>query len=145
MNKTVRKKMPKYSHNINRVYLNVTTAILSTVLALVLLREKTLLLLYYIVLTSILTMIASALKIRFASMRPKPQESSLPDTEESPKKRLLVLLFLMMLAILASPFLLAGFLPPNTWFILIVGLAASLSISEVTFYIYCEKRVSQNA
>lgn len=144
MYKTARKKMPKYSHNISRVYLNVTTAILSTILALILLREKPLLLSYYIVLTSILTMIASVLKIRLASMRPTHQESSFPDMEKAPKKRLLVLLFLIIFAGLASPFLLAGFLPPHIWFILIVGLAASLSISEITFYIYCEKIVSQN-
>lgn len=144
MYKTLRKKTPKYSHNISRIYLNATTAILSTTLALILLREKPLLLSYYVAFTFILTMIASVLKIRFASVRPTPQEGLSPDVEEAPKKRLIALLFLIIFAGLALPFLLAGFLPPHVWFILIVGLATGLSISEITFYIYCRKIVSRN-
>lgn len=143
MNKNARKRPPKYSHSISKVYLNITTAVLSIILALVLLKEKPLLLLYYIVFTSILATITSVVKIRLASTRPAtPQKSSFPNEESAPKKRLLVLLFFIIFAGLASPFLLAGFMPPHIWFILIVGLATGISISEITFYIYCEKIVS---
>jgi len=146
MNETARKRTPRYSHNISRVWLNVATAVLSIILTLILLRENPFFLLYYIILTSVLAMITFVLKIRLANIRSAtPQESSFQNEESAPKKGSLVLLFFMLFAVLASPFLLAGFLPPHVWFILIVGLATGISISEIIFYIYCEKIVSQNA
>lgn len=148
MNKHVRERPTKYPHSIGKVYLNVTTAVLSIVLALTLLKDS-LLLSHYIVFTSILATIIFILKIRPQKIvTPSlPQESSFPNEESAPRRRLLLLVFFMIFAILASPLLLAGLMreTPHIWFTVIVGIATGMSISEILFYIYCEKMVSQNA
>ena len=136
------KRSPKYTHSTKRVYLNVTTAVLSIIMAITLLGEP-LSLGYYVVSTSLVAMIVFALKIRLANMNlAESQESPSSDQESTPRKRVIALFFLTVLAIIASPFLLARFLPPTIWFIVIVSLASGISISELIFFIYCKKMVS---
>jgi cobalamin synthase len=140
MKNTVRKRAAGYPHSISRVYLNVATAVLSIVMALLLLRENVLVLSYYLVLTSILAVIPFVLKIRLPSIgQSTSQDNSFLNEESSPQKRLIALLFVTIFALLASPFLLAGFMPPHFWFILIVGVVTGLSVSEILFYIYCKR------
>lgn len=140
MNNTMRKRTARYPHSINRVYLNVATAMLSIVMAVLLLRENVLTLSYYVVLASILAVIPFMLKIRLPrGEQSTSQDNSFLNEQSAPQKKLIALLFVTIFALLASPFLLAGFMPPHFWFILIVGIVTGLSISEVLFYIYCKR------
>lgn len=142
MNKTARKRPLKYTHSMGRVYLSVTTAILSIATTVMLLRGPVLWL-YYIACTVSLAIVTFVMKIRLASMRgATSEEGPLPRQESAPGKRLLILVFAIAFAIVASPFLLAGFLPSDIWFIVIVSLATGFSLSDIALYVYCEKMVT---
>jgi MFS family permease len=140
VSKKERRPLTRYPHSIRKVYWNVIIAILSIALTVMLLKQP-LLLIYYIIFTFILAMVAFQLKARFSTIFTPIAKDIPPENEEKPRRRLLVLLFLLIMAILSLPFLLAGVFHemPHVWFILIMGIATGLSISEVLFYIYCEK------
>lgn len=133
-------KKRKYPHRTSRFYLSTITAVLSVILALLLLQDP-ILLLYYFVSTFLITAIAFRLKIRLFPIRtPKHPENDLFQTEKNASTwRKLILMFFALLAFLFLPLFLVRVLDPYSWFILIISLASGVSIAEVLFYLYAQR------
>jgi len=135
MKKPAEKGGSTYPHSIRKVYLNLFTAILSVLLALILLLHEPLLLLTYIIFSSSLIAVLLRLKIHHPNLKKKFQAYSSEENEDSHKGKWLILMFALMIIALASPFLLAAVLPPYIWLILIVGVGTGFSVAELLFYI----------
>jgi hypothetical protein len=131
----MRKK--RYPHKISAVYLNVTTAILSTIIAFLILNSPYTWLLHYLIFTFVVTVIVFAFKIRLFQI----QESGFSDSEEVTSGEhamiwKMLLVFLMLVGCLFLPVLLAGVLDPYIWFIFIVSFTSGVSVSEIVFYLH---------
>jgi sterol desaturase/sphingolipid hydroxylase (fatty acid hydroxylase superfamily) len=129
----------KYPFKMSRLYVNVATAILAVFMASVSLTEPMLLVLF-VLLVILISAIAFSLKIRplFKLRRPNQQEDS--GEPMGPKTRFALLAAIV--AVISLPFLLflsAGALPANTWFIVVASLASGIGISEILYYIYCNR------
>ena len=141
MNKDEDSKQGRYPFNLSRVFLNVLTSALSTFLALMLI-EEALVLLYFLTSTALVTAIVSILKIRPVIKVPKSRTSEAPKNSRLPSRGRPVGLLILLVAILMFPFLLflsARVFDPAIWFMLIASIASGIGISEILFYIYCEK------
>ena len=124
-----------------RVYFSAATAVLSVFLAVQILHsypEWPLLYLSYFIFTFIITTVAYLLRLRLSTVEAaKLQKRDSYKTEESHAPwKALTLLFLTVLAFIFLPVLLAGFLNPKSWFILIAGLTSGISIAEVLFHFH---------
>ena len=137
-----------YPYSKSRVYLSAVIAILSAFLALTLLSETVLLLLYYLFSTLIATVATFLLKMRlypFIASQKLETERDQTEPNHAPWKALL-LACSMLLLFLLIPLLLAGFLSGPIWFTLIVSFTSGVSISEIVFYFQTriKKRKSEN-
>jgi uncharacterized membrane protein len=131
----------QYPYSKNRVLLSALITILSTGLALTLLQYYPLWVLYYLLATLAITVITFFLKQRLYSLMLTAQENHVEDDKE-PKRaswKSLLAAFVMLLGFVATPLLLAGFLDPTTWFILITGLMSGVSISEIALYVQASR------
>lgn len=129
-----------YPFRMSRVYVNAATTILAVFLAIVILPEP-LLLLLFLLLTISIGAALFVLKIRpiFKVSKPRDQQGSL--TQPLGRRALYVLLILVI-AIIALPFLLflsAAALPTYTWFSVLASLASGIGISEILYYVYCRR------
>lgn len=119
------------------VYLNATTAVVSVVIAFLILGSPYTWLLYYAVFTSIVT----AIMFIFKKSLIKTQVPGLSDSGNiRSQKRTFTWktlpIFIVLIACLFVPLLLAGFLDPYIWFILLVSFASGVSTSEVILYLH---------
>lgn len=136
------RRKAKYPHGVARVYLSLTLAAVSVILALVLLQSSLYYLLYYVLSVLAMSILILALKIHFSG-RVKPTSESDSDKTNSlePSRgitswKTLFAIFFILLACLLLPIALAVILPPEVWIILIVSLTTSISVAEVLFYLY---------
>lgn len=134
VNSNIKKR--KYPHSTSRFYLSALTALLSVILALLLLQDS-ILSLYYFVSTLLMTIITFILRTRlFSAGTPKHSEKELFETEKSDSTfGMLILMLFALLAFVVIPILLVRVLDPYTWFILIISLTSGVSIAEVLFYL----------
>lgn len=130
----------RYPFKMSRLYVNVATVILAVFMALVTLTEP-LLLLFFLVLTAVISTATFFLKIR-PIFRTRQAGDQQKNSAQSIGRRELYILLLVVIAIILLPFLLflsAASLPAYTWFAIIASFAAGIGISEVLFYIYCKR------
>lgn len=135
-----RKRRTKYPYGKVRVYWSAIITALSIILALLLLKSP-LLLLYYLVLTLVLTAVVLALKIRFLRMRvPGVREEELSETESRAHRwRSLLILFGLLMVFLFLPLLLAKFVHPESWFVSLISYTSGVSTAEVVFFLITRK------
>jgi len=117
----------RYPHKMSAVYFNATTAILSAILAFLILDSPYTWLLLYSICTSIVTVIVFIFKNHLFQTQ---------DSGEHTSTWKALLIFLVFVACLFLPLLLAGILDPYIWFILLVSFTSGFSTSEVIFYLY---------
>jgi len=125
-----------------RVFINVTAALLSFILALTLLNPT--MLLYYLVTTSVITATLFTLRIRLHtrsfSKTPKPPQETLRETEKANRqRRMMLLMFLISIVVVVLPSILAKILDPYIWFILTVSSITGFSIAEILVYVYTRR------
>jgi hypothetical protein len=135
------------------LYMSIVLAVLSVFLALVLLTPDLILLVYYALVTSIITAVVFALKIGMISIyvsrlwksltrRTAAQEHK-KEAEESPREstnwRALLLLLALTLAIIFTPIALSQFLNPYVWFMLVISLTSGISFGDISFYLYATR------
>lgn len=126
----------RYPYSRNRVFLSAIIAILSTILALTLIISDIILMLYYFIGTSIVTIITFLLKKRLYLLL--VTENRKDETENEMKGsswKMLLVAFTMLMGFIVIPLLLAGFLDPYLWFIMITSFMSGVSISEIAIYI----------
>lgn len=132
-------KYPKYPFSKVGVYISVIVAMMSIILALLVLTDPVWLTCYF-VFASFLTLVTTALKIRFFSkkkLRPF-QDSSLDKAESGQKWKVILIIGFFIVALFAPVFLLV-FLPIEIWFMCLDGFVLGVSLSEVVFYYYTQK------
>lgn len=117
------------------VYFSAITAVLSVILAVLVLQSSPILLVYYFISTFFITATVFVLRKRLFIRTSKPSEEKSQQTKKSGSKGL-ILLFFVLLAILVGPLFLAKILDPATWFILMVSLTSGVSITEIAFYFH---------
>lgn len=117
------------------VYWCIVITILSIVLVLLVLQDP-LLLIYYFVSTSVLTVVIFELKLRFL-FQTKKSESLGNHLKDQKWKRILLTSSGILLMIL--PIILLVFLPPVSWFMCLNVFVSSLSLSEVVLFYYAQK------
>ena len=119
------------------MYLNIATVALAALLAGLTFPaypEWPALLLYYLLFTLLITAIAYLLRTRLFPIRVVKAENAPRETKTSTPWMSFILLFCAVLALLAVPLLLASVLPPQSWFIFIIGLVSGLSLSDMLVY-----------
>lgn len=127
-------KKSGYPYPTWRVYWSIALTVLSMILALLLLYPDGFWLLQYLISTSAITAAIYILKTRFTFTR-ETENSQEPQTGRSAWK-ILGLVLLMLILIFFAPLILARFLPPYVWFILIISFTSGISIAEVFFYLH---------
>lgn len=126
----------KYPFRMVGVYLSAASIVMSVALALLLLSDSPILLLYYFVLTFLIAVATFVLRIRvLPTGMPKASEKESLETQKKISGWKILLIFCMLIVFLIVPLLLAGFLEPYVWFILMVSLTSGLSIAEILFYL----------
>ena len=132
--------MKRYPYPEKRVYLSAAIAGLSIILALALLSNQPVLIIYYFFSTITFTVITFLLKKRLYTfiLMDENEENSHKNEDRAPWKAMLLVL-LMSLAFLIAPLLLAGILSGPIWFIMIVSFTSGVSISEIILYIRMRK------
>lgn len=127
----------QYNHKMSAVYLNAVTAIFATVLAFLILDSPYTWLLYYLLFTSIVTVVAFTFKnYLFKIQEPKFSGSEDKMSGQSRLTREMLLIFLVFAACLFLPIFLAGVLDPYIWFIVLVSFTSGISTSEVIVYLH---------
>ena len=131
----------QYPYSKNRVLLSALITILSTGLALTLLQYYLLWVLYYLLATLAITVITYVLKQRLYALMLTAQDNQTEDDKETKRSswKSLLVAFVMLLGFVATPLLLAGFLDPTSWFILITGLMSGVSLSEIALYLQASR------
>ncbi len=127
----------RYPHRTKRVYLNIATVALAVLLAGLTFPaypEWPALLLYYLFFTLFITTIVYLLRTRLLPTRLIEAKDGPRETKAGTPWTAFILLFCAVLALLAIPLLLASVLPPQSWFIFIIGLISGLSISDMLVY-----------
>jgi len=117
------------------VYISVIVATISTILALIVLTDPVWLA-YYFIFASFVTLVATALKIRFFHKK-KPEsfkDDSLDKSESDQKWKALLIIGFFILT-LAAPFFLLVFLPIEIWFMCLDGFALGMCLSELVFFV----------
>jgi L-asparagine transporter-like permease len=125
-----------YPYHKNRVYLSAVITLISVGLAITLLKEEFMLIIYYITLTFILTIISLLLKMRLYYMMEETKERQ-DETEIKPNSaawKTLLYVLLISLTLFSFPLLLAGFLSGPLWFISIISFTSGVSISEIILF-----------
>lgn len=131
------KRSLQYPYSKNRVYVSVVIFLLSLVLVVTLLEGDLFLMLYYFISTFILTAATFLLKVRLYPLLTEEPTQTQPSKNEGEKtmwKTFLLALSMLIVAFLI-PLLLAGFLSPVVWFILLISFTSGVSISEIIFYL----------
>lgn len=134
-------KKRTYPSRMSGVYLSAIIVAWSVILAFLLL-QNTLLLFYYVSSASLIAAIVFLLKIRslnrplFANAQRIQKKDSLQPEDERVSWKVLILVFMMLLAALFIPLFLAWVLPGEAWFVLIISFTSGVSIAEVLFYLY---------
>jgi hypothetical protein len=109
--------------------------VLSLILALVLLEGEAVLLLYYVAAAAVLTILAFFVKKRlYLSLISKEQQAETDAEAPRGSWKNLLMAFVIMVLSLTFPLLLAGFLPPAAWFIVIVSFTTAMGASEIIIY-----------
>ena len=123
------------------VYISAIVAMMSIILALLVLTDPVWLT-YYFVFASFLTLAIAALKIRFFSKKKsRPfQNSSLDKARSDQKWKVLLIIGFFILTLFAPVFLLV-FLSIEIWFICLDGVVLGVSLSEVVFFYYTRKNL----
>jgi hypothetical protein len=120
----------KYPYSKNRVYVSISIATLSLLLAAMIFQNYQALAFYYILYSTISTMVFT--------IYPLVAEGSSMEDESGTGlvtwKRLL-LVFCMLIAPITVPLLLAGVLGGAAWFVLMISFILGVSLSEVIFYL----------
>lgn len=106
------------------------------IMAFTMLGNEHVFILYYLLSTSLITIATFLLKVR---LYPLISEERLETEQDQTPKRILILTFCMLIAVLFVPLILAGFLSGASWFTLIVSYASGVSISEIIFYFSCTR------
>lgn len=127
-------KKSRYPYPTWRVYWSVVLAVLSVILAFLLLHDV-FHLTYFFVATSILTVAIYYLKTRFSFQREVGNLEEETPRDHAPWK-MLILYFFMLIAIVFVPLMLSGFLDPYLWFILIISFTSGISVAEVFVYFH---------
>jgi len=121
------------------VYLSVVLAALSFFFTLVFFSKDIVMLVFYLILTFLLTVIGLAMKIHIFSR--KESESlrgySSEKTKDHKKLKILLLAFGFIVA-LVMPLVLLSFLDVRSWFISLSSFISGISLSEVAFFRYCQ-------
>lgn len=120
--------------------MNVVAAFMSLILALTLLAPIPQLC-YYLVSTAIIAAtlfkIRTHLLTRSQSKTPEPPQGDLLGTEKDTRQlKRLLLIFVISVLLFALPLLLARFLDPYVWFILLMSCITGVSAAEILFYFY---------
>lgn len=140
MSSKARKRRIVYPYSTVRIYWSATIVVLSIILALLILPGDPVSLLYYLVLTAIVTSVVLALKMRFLRVRSlEPSKEELSETESGVQswKPLLILIGVLIVS-LTLPLLLARY-HPEFWFISLISYTSSVSIAEVLFFLIIRK------
>lgn len=118
--------------------MNTVGAVLSIILALLLLQDHLQSLLYYLLFTIIMVAIVFTLRIRLPPFKmSEPTKENLFETKKWTQRwKAPLLLLVMLIALFVLPLLLAWALDPYVWFILMVGFITGFSVAEILFYIY---------
>jgi len=135
-----RKRYTGYPHGKIRAYWSAAITVLSLILALLMLGDRSLSLLYYLVLTVLLTAAVLTLKMRFSRVKTRdPLGEDLSETESGGQRwRSLLMLFGMLIVFLLLPLLLAP-VHPEFWFISLISYTTSVSTAEVLFFLITKK------
>lgn len=128
------KTKQRYPHSTLRVFWSAILAVLSVILALLLLHDAFWLLLYFL---NSLVFIAAMyiVKTRIFSMEDEPSKDSDDTQPTRPYWKAMALTLLVLVTIAAIPLLLAGILHPYLWFILIISFILGTSVSEIMLYL----------
>lgn len=131
-----RKGYLKYEFSMSRLYMDTATAVLSVILAFLILKDVDIsLLLYYMLSVVLITVIALVLKIRFSSVRGHEEDLAKEEGEPIGLMKLLIL-FCVLTMLIMTPLLLVRFLPSSVWFILLISFISGVSLSDLLFYLY---------
>lgn len=140
MSSSTRRRRVEYPFSKAGVYVSAVTAALSILLALLLLPENSFALIFYFVLTSILTVVIFAIKVRiFSTRKSKSLENySLEDVGGSRKWKMGLLIVSFVIAMI-MPMIMSKFLDPASWLASLGSFVSGVSLSEVVFYFYCTR------
>jgi hypothetical protein len=129
----------RYPYTKNRVYLSTAIAILSLLLSAMIFQTSQASAFQYILYLAVSTLIftISTFEMKKRLYPIVTDSSSIQDDSDGGLvtwKRLL-LVFLMLIAPIALPLLLAGVLGGVAWFILMISFVLGVSLSEIIFYL----------
>ena len=141
MNSNIKRKRPKYPFRTSAVYTSVILSVLSVLLAILLLSEEPWLLPYYLISSVFITAIVFSAKNYILSVRESKQyKDDMVQTKEEEEGGtrwgLLLATFFGLLLLIAIPLVLANFLDPVAWIILLVSFTTGVSFAEVVLYLY---------
>jgi len=119
----------EYPHTWKWVVFSGFLSLLSLIFAVFALNDLSLLLMYFLSVT-VFTVFFFFLKLKIYSRKATEMEA----VEQTPRKYILLLLLVLILGV-SSPFLLILFVDPVSWFLVIVGFIAGINISEIILYI----------
>jgi len=123
------------------VYISAIVAMMSIILALLVLTDPVWLA-YYFVFASFLALVIAALKIRFFSKKKsRPFQNSSLDTARSDQKWKVLLIIGFFILTLFAPVFLLVFLSIEIWFICLDGVVLGVSLSELVFFYYTRKNL----
>lgn len=141
MSSKARKRHTEYVYSKFRVYWSATIAVMSIILALLILHTQPISLFYCLVLTVLLIGVVLALKMRFLRVRtPEPSGGELSEKESVGLRwRSLLISVVVLIALLSFPLVLARLIDPLFWFISLISYTASVSAAEVLFFLITRK------
>jgi len=130
----------RYPYSKNRVYLSIVIVVLSLLLVALVLQSYPALVLQYLIYCSLSTLVFTIatfhLKRRLYPILAESQAEE-SETKTWPMTwKTLLLIFLMLIAPISVPLLLAGLLGGAGWFILMTSFISGVSFSEILFYLY---------
>ena len=134
---SVRKGRINYPFSKVGVYLSAVLCVISIILALLILAEDFISLIFYFAFTFFLAGIILILKIRFFSKMKSEslQNYSVKNAKDGQKWKIILLLFCFIIALI-TPTLLLTILPIESWFIGLDGFVSGISLSEVILFCY---------
>ena len=127
--------MKRYPYPESRVYLSGVIAGLSIILALTLMLDQPLLMLYYFLSTLAATGVTLLLKRRlYTLLLNDADDEGTREPEDRTPWKILLLTLLMSMAFLIAPLLLTQILSATVWFIMIASFTSGVSLSEIILY-----------
>lgn len=128
--------MKRYPYPESRVYLSGVIAGLSIILALTLMLDQPLLMLYYFLSTLAATGVTLLLKRRlYTLLLNDADDEGTREPEDRTPWKILLLTLLMSMAFLIAPLLLTQILSATVWFIMIASFTSGVSLSEIILYL----------